>query len=201
MHLSHISRRRSISVAALACAAILVPVAARASASPAAAVGSAAPGVRPARPVTAYVSNTDSGISTTVTPISTATNKALKAITVGTYPGPIAFAPNGKTAYATSSSGVTPINTATNKPGKPIKVGNAPAAIAITPDGQTAYIANTAAGEGGAGGHTVTPVDLATNKALKAIEVGNGPRHIAITEVPRGFRTVHPLGWMSGKVK
>ncbi len=22
-----------------------------------------------------------------------------------------------------------------------------------------------------------------------------------LTEVPRGFRTVHPIGWMSGKVK
>ena len=78
-----------------------------------------------------------------MTPIRTATNKALKPIGVGTgssnsAPSDIAITPNGKTAYVTSDLFVTPINTTTNKPGKLIKVPGG--AIAITPDGKTAYI-------------------------------------------------------------
>ncbi len=49
--------------------------------------------------------------SGTVTPITTATGKAGKAINVGSFPWAIAVTPNGKTAYvANSGSGtVTPI--------------------------------------------------------------------------------------------
>ena len=55
--------------------------------------------------------------SGTVTPIRTATNKAGKAIKVGSGPKAIAITPNGKTAYvaSTGSDTVTPIRTATNK--------------------------------------------------------------------------------------
>ncbi len=89
--------------------------------------------------------------SDSVTPISTATNKAGKAIKVGIAPYYIAITPNGKTAYvANSNSGtVTPISTATNKAGKAIKVatpGLSPVAIAITPNGKTAYAVNTSSG-------------------------------------------------------
>ncbi len=52
-----------------------------------------------------------------MTPINTATSKALKAIKVGGV-WAIAITPNGKTAYVTnyaSPGAVTPINTATNK--------------------------------------------------------------------------------------
>jgi YVTN family beta-propeller protein len=73
--------------------------------------------------------------SGTVTPITTATDKAGKAINVGSFPWAIAVTPNGKTAYvANSGSGtVTPIGTATNTAGKVINVGAAPVSIAITP--------------------------------------------------------------------
>ncbi len=47
-----------------------------------------------------------------VTPINTATNKALKAIKLPNV-GVIAITPNGKTAYVTTSAGVVPISTAT----------------------------------------------------------------------------------------
>ena len=51
---------------------------------------------------TAYVANSDSG---TVTPIRTATNTALKAITVGsTRRVAIAITPDGKTAYVANST-------------------------------------------------------------------------------------------------
>ena len=72
-----------------------------------------------------------------MTPINTATNKAGKAIKVGSYPFNIAITPNGKTAYAVNdnfnSGTVTPIRTATNTALKAIKVGKGPYAIAITP--------------------------------------------------------------------
>jgi YVTN family beta-propeller protein len=73
--------------------------------------------------------------SGTVTPISTATNKAGKAITVGKYPGAIAVTPDGRTAYVVNNGPgtVTPISTATGKAGKAITVGKNPDAIAITP--------------------------------------------------------------------
>jgi DNA-binding beta-propeller fold protein YncE len=94
----------------------------------AAGAASTATQARPTHPATAYaVSGSD-----TVTPILTATNKAGKAIKVGSGPDAIAITPDEKTAYVTSGSGVTPISTATNKAGKAIKVGNGPDAIAIT---------------------------------------------------------------------
>ncbi len=102
----------------------------------------AAPRPRPARPVTAYVTNIGWGVY----PISTATNTALKAIKIAggggnigrqghhdrTLPHAIAITPNGKAGYvaSTDSGTVTPISTGTNKA---IKVGRAPVAIAITP--------------------------------------------------------------------
>ena len=63
-----------------------------------------------------------------MTPINTATNKAGKAITVGTPPVAIAITPNGKTAYVANSNGdrVTPINTATNTTAQAITVGSTP---------------------------------------------------------------------------
>ena len=48
-------------------------------------------------PVTAYVANSGSD---TVTPIDTATNTALPAITVGHDPVAVAITPDGKTALA-----------------------------------------------------------------------------------------------------
>ena len=70
-----------------------------------------------------------------MTPISTATNSAGKAVTVGAVPQFIAITPNGKTAYVASqdSDTVTPIRTATNTAGKAIKVAGGPVCIAITP--------------------------------------------------------------------
>ncbi len=72
-----------------------------------------------------------------MTPISTATNKAGKAIKVGSGPVDIAITPDGKTAYAVnnnfSSGTVIRIRTATSTALKAIKVGSGPYAIAITP--------------------------------------------------------------------
>ena len=66
---------------------------------------------------TVYVANHgfDTAPADTVIPISTATSKVGKAITVGESPDAIAITPDGKTAYVVNQSGtVTPIRTATN---------------------------------------------------------------------------------------
>ncbi len=87
-----------------------------------------------------------------MTPISTATNKAGKAITVARRSPPVymAITPDGKAAYVANEGCDCPglnrvyvINTATNKPSF-ISGFTAPDYIAITPNGKTAYVANGA---------------------------------------------------------
>ncbi len=58
--------------------------------------------------------------TSTVTPITTATNTPGRPITVGADPGAIAITPDGKTAYVLNSDSVTPITTAANTPGRPV---------------------------------------------------------------------------------
>ena len=128
---------------------------------------------------TAYVTN---GGSNTVTPINTATGKAIK---VGRFPLSIAITPNGKTAYVANygsgngpSATVTPINTVTSKAGKAIRVGGYgafPINIAITPNAKTAYVVIT--GDVFAAPGLVVPIQTATNKAGKPINVGKVTRH------------------------
>ena len=91
-------RPRRVPTGMRACAGLLRRrrPAAGLSAGPAATAGSPASRPRPAHPVTAYVTNWGSG---TVTPIRTATNKAGRAIKIGTLPDAIAITPDGKTAY------------------------------------------------------------------------------------------------------
>ena len=134
--------------------------------------------------------------ASTVTPISTATNKPGKPINAGKSPGPIAITPDGRTAYVLSQRGVVPISTATNKPGKPINAGKDLTGIAITPDGKTAYVVSTSSA-------TVTPIRTATNTALKPIKIGKPPAgyefpdQIAIT--PNG-KTAYVVNLIAGTV-
>ena len=67
---------------------------------------------------TAYVLN---WLSATVTPISTATDRAGRPIPVGAFPVAYAFAPGARTLYVASfgANSVTPIDTATGRPGRP----------------------------------------------------------------------------------
>ena len=76
-----------------------------------------------------YVVNYGSG---TVTPISTATNKAGRAIRVGTDPESIAFSANGETAVVANegSNSDTEIDTATGA-SSTAPVGNAPVSVLI----------------------------------------------------------------------
>ncbi len=84
---------------------------------------------------TGYVANF---LSSTVTPINTATNKPGTPIHVGRHPRYIAITPDGRTVYVYSPAAgtVTPIRTATNTALTPIKVpasDDLPSAMAITP--------------------------------------------------------------------
>ncbi len=121
----------------------------------------------------------------TVTPISTASNKALKPIMA--IASTIAITPGSRTGYvATCCSPVagdydfiTPLNLVTGKRGKTIKVGNGPIDLTITPNGRTLYV--SVVGPDFRKDGAVTPVNVATNKAGKAIKVGASPGVIAIT--------------------
>ena len=86
---SHAGRRLA---ATAACAAVLWPTAAFAAASPAATAGSPAWGRR-AHHVTVYVADGD---GSTVTPIRAGTNRAGKAIPVGSFPEVITITPDGR---------------------------------------------------------------------------------------------------------
>ena len=94
--------------------------------TPSAAAASATPA-----PVTAYVTNSGSGLNSvdnSITPIDVATNTPRTAIPVVSQPQGVAFSPDSTTLYVANSGGntVTPIDAATNTPGTPITVGLEP---------------------------------------------------------------------------
>ena len=122
-----------------------------------------------------------------LTPISIATNTALPPITLksGTPWGnsPIAFAPDGKTAYIASTLGtVTRVNLVTGKALQPIKLPrfaeNGNAYLAMTPNGKTLYATESGPYQPG---HTVFPISTASGKVGTPIKVGNWPAAMAIT--------------------
>ena len=199
MQLPAFPRRRLIGAAALACAAALIPAAASAATA-----GSRAAPARHAHPLIAYVLSEPTCPGGTVTPIDTATNTALKPITVPPGVTAIAITPNRKTVYVSSGKSegassictgppvpantVTPISTATNKPGKPIYVGSGPGAIAVTPNGRTAYVL-TARG--------VVPIRTATGKPGKPI---TGTAGASVTAITPDGATAYVVNGVSGTV-
>ena len=144
------SQPRRIWLAAAIALALPVLAGAASPGSPPAAQGG------PARVVTAYVLNGGA-----VTPINTATNKALKPIQTGGGPSFLmVMTPNGKKVYVADfddGPGVLPISTATNKPGTAIVVARNPSALAVTPDSKTLYIVDQDSNE-------VIAVSTATSK-------------------------------------
>jgi hyaluronoglucosaminidase len=126
--------------------------------------------------------------SNKVTPISTATNRAGKPITVGMEPYAMAITPNGKTLVVVNQDGtVSLIRTATNRvtatisTGAPWTVWLTIRPLAITPDGRTAYVVNYKA-------NTVTPISLPAGKAGKPITVGNRPVAVVTSPAPPAHR-------------
>ncbi len=135
---------------------------------------------------TVYVLEPDLG---KVVPVRTATNTALKPITLVARPYQltgIAITPNGKTAYVTTADPgggqqgmVIPVDLATGTVQKPITLIGAPGAtgIAIAPDGRTAYLV---------AGLKVIPVDLATGTELAPIELPAHGQAFVIVIDPHG---------------
>jgi DNA-binding beta-propeller fold protein YncE len=134
---------------------------------------------------TLYVGTNANGAAEddTVTPVSTATDRPGKAISVGGGVDAIVITPNGKTAYAASFNAgtVTPIRIASNTAGKPIGVGTdvGPITMAVTPNGATAYVADVATcasaeppGDPGAGRTFAT----AANRVLSGADSGGAGR-------------------------
>lgn len=97
----------------------------------------------PARPcvLRVYVGCDHHGRST-VTPISTRSDKARRPIRVGRYPGFIAISANGKTVYSVGTYRLSAISITTNKARKPIRIGGGTPAIVISPDSKTVYVAD-----------------------------------------------------------
>ena len=96
---------RAVGAAAAAGVLAVLGLAGAGTAGAAAAPASAATS---ARPVTAYVLNDPTCPGNTVTPIDTATNKALKPITVTTGVSAIAITPDGTTVYVSSGKATAP---------------------------------------------------------------------------------------------
>jgi YVTN family beta-propeller protein len=115
-----------------------------------------------------------------VIPISTATNRAGKAIWIRGGGGQLAMAPNGKTLYVASANTITPVNVATNTAGKRIVVAkqpDGPEALAVTPNSKTVYAVNTV---------TVVPINAATDKAGRPIHTG--ATFVGLVFTPNGKR-------------
>jgi YVTN family beta-propeller protein len=132
--------------------------------------------------------------SSTVTPITVATDLAGLAIRVGHAPDALAITPNGTTAFVVDadSDAVTPITTATGHAGHPIRVGHTPASVAISRSGRTAYVVNTI-------GQTVTPIRTATRRAGRPILLNGYSYPTVIVMAPTGHLAL-TLGTYSGHV-
>jgi len=136
----------------------------------------------------------------TVTPISTATNTALRPIQLPvpekawSFVEDIAITPNGKTAYVlygvqggkAYSNAVIPINLATNTALAPIAIAKPGFAsgLVIAHGGRTVYVLSTRA---------VTPINTATNQAEPAISLpANAGNAYSIALAPNG-KTMYAL--------
>jgi DNA-binding beta-propeller fold protein YncE len=113
-----------------------------------------------------------------VTPIRTATDRALRPIQLPVAQKPLSYlfdikiTPNGKTAYVVYgveegkpyANSLIPINLATNRALAPIPIeaSGLASGLVITPGGRTAYVLSSRA---------VTPIDTATNHAEPAINL------------------------------
>lgn len=120
------------------------------------------------------------------------------------YPGGVAFAPNGKSAYAllNQNDTITKIDMTKSPPveGAQIRVGNVPHSILITADGRYAYVSNEGGreatqadfqiysagtpivadkGNGSSTTGTVSKVDLTTMQVVKTIDVALHPTGMA----------------------
>jgi YVTN family beta-propeller protein len=127
------------------------------------------------------------GLST-VTAISTRTNKAIATISLGNgnLPVSLAIAPDGKTGYVLEDENpeqantgvIVPLNIATGTLGSPIPVGTNPIAMVFSRDSRFGYVLDS--GEGRAPG-VLVKFDLATMLVTGHVQTGIRPDAMAIT--------------------
>jgi YVTN family beta-propeller protein len=123
----------------------------------------------------AYIASAD---SSTLTPVSTATNALGPPIPLihGIDPQNVTVTPNGKTVYVTdfARSTVTPVSIASHKAGAPLYLPGQPTGLVITADGKTAYVSCEESA-------IVTPIDTATGTTRAPIPTGAPSIGMAIT--------------------
>jgi DNA-binding beta-propeller fold protein YncE len=123
------------------------------------------------------------GQSTTLTPISTSTNRAGRTIVLSNEEHGVAFAPDSRTAYISLARSVVPLRIAADRLGKPIKIpgglGDFGGSLVITANGKILYVlaADTA---GGRHSGLVYPVRTATGTVGRPIRVGGEPSGLVI---------------------
>lgn len=129
----------------------------------------------------------------TVTPVSTRTGRAGRAIRVPRLPEELAVAPDGKTVWVVSQlSGnnqtpgrITPISTATRRAGRPIRVGITPGPLVISPDSRTVYLATSGMNDQTLAGN-LTVISARTGRVRRVLK-GLYPADMALG---RGGRTL-----------
>lgn len=144
----------------------------------------------PACPPKAAIAYVVNEWANTVTPINTATSKALKPISAGNSPTVITVTPDGKMAYVENSGSgtVTPIRTATNTALKPIKVSGV-GVITAAPDSKTVYVSTS---------DSVVPISTRTNTTLTPIKVATS-QDIPMAITPNG-KTLYAISGGAGVV-
>jgi DNA-binding beta-propeller fold protein YncE len=119
--------------------------------------------------------------------ISTATNAAVAQIALPESPvGPIAIAPNGKTAYLIAFQDVIPVHLATDIAATPIPTpitgGGGDLGIAVTPNGKTAYVPTSELGPCtsattcyGSSCASTSPTTLSAHRSMSPTTWARGP--------------------------
>lgn len=118
--------------------------------------------------------------------VDIASHLAVKTIATG-EPVAIAFAPDGRFAYASldSEGTVVVIDTATQSVVGSIETGGNPGAIAVSPDSSLLYVTDFAA-TGDEPGMSV--IDAMSRKVITTLQTfGGGPAAVALTTAPTGL--------------
>ena len=111
-----------------------------------------------------------------VSVVDAVTNASLSPLRVHGSPTDIAVAPDGASAYVTSSGAncVSVIDVPHGTVPESIRVADRPGAVAVSPNGRLVYVASS-------GSDTISVIDVATNTLVGTIGVGPQPTGIAFT--------------------
>jgi hyaluronoglucosaminidase len=115
--------------------------------------------------------------SNSVVPISTATNRHGRPISLAVPASTMVMAPDGRTLYVLGDASVIAVNVRTCSAGPPIPAcpsGACGDEMALAPDGRTLYVPDFNAG-------TVVPLSTVTHRAGKPIRVGAFPDAVVVT--------------------